>query len=194
MHVFLITYKLLWLWEVRGWIEAEAEVETEGRDIGWLMEKNITLISRIWPKTRREGHWGEDVCWCILFELLTLLARAQAHTDIGVRATESRAHCSESVTHRWRLETWTTRAMSAQQDSVWHLRGSRRGPSPAGLSEPDLNHPCIQKHKMCLCFYFPHCVIFKNVNHKLSIQQCICMQDVFLFIPIEMSQHWRIMA
>lgn len=41
---------------------------------------------------------GRDVCWCIQFELLTLLAYAQAHTDVGLGCSE---RATQQMTPRW---------------------------------------------------------------------------------------------
>lgn len=55
------------------------------------------VICSIWLKPWSEGHLGRDVCWCIQFEPLTLLAYAQVHTDVGLGCSE---HTTQQMTPR----------------------------------------------------------------------------------------------
>lgn len=60
-------------------------------------EDHVDLLNLTEAMKRRSP--GRDVCWCIQFEPLTLLACAQAHTDVGATGCSERT--TQQMTPRW---------------------------------------------------------------------------------------------
>lgn len=113
VHVSFIKDEFLWWWEVEGYVE----IETEGRRKK-KQKTSCWFVQFDW--SHEEKVTGEK---CLLMHTVWTVDLVSTRTntpDIGLGNTEPYTLCSANDRavrlFPWWLETWMTRAMSAQQE------------------------------------------------------------------------------